>query len=421
MAMAFGKTWALLLGMFLLMLGNGMQGTLLGVRGGIEAFTSDTMGFVMAGYFAGFLGGAQITPWLVQRVGHVRVFAALGSLVSAAFIIFPAVVDPLAWTAMRLLIGFCYSGVYVTAESWLNDSATNETRGRTLSAYVMVQMLGIIAAQGLINVADPAGYDLFVIMSVAVSVSFLPMLLSAGPAPAFSTSRRMSLGQLFRASPLGCVGAFLLGAVFAAQFGMAAVYGTAVGLTTAEISVFIGAIYVGGLVLQFPIGWASDRMDRRRLIAIVTGLGAAAGLIGLVFGGSFEALVVTAFLLGGTTNPAYSLVIAHTNDYLANEDMASASGQLIVLNGTAAAGTPILVGYLMERIAPASFLAFISLVMALIMAYALYRSRVPRERVEPGRVVPMSTLSGTQVSAEIAQEVTVHQAGGSEPAERSPA
>ena len=421
MATAFGKTWPLLLGMFLLMLGNGMQGTVLGVRGGIEAFSSDTMGFVMAGYFAGFLGGAQITPWLVQRVGHVRVFAALGSLISATFIIFPAVVDPLAWTAMRLLVGFCYSGVYVTAESWLNDSATNETRGRVLSAYVIVTMLGITAAQGLINVADPAGYDLFVIMSVAVSLSFLPMLLSAGPAPAFSTSRRMSLGQLFRASPLGCVGAFLLGAVFAAQFGMAAVYGTAIGLTTAEISVFIGAIYVGGLALQYPIGWFSDRMDRRRLIAIVAGLGAAASLIGVAFPGSFEALVVTAFLLGGTTNPAYSLIIAHTNDFLANEDMASASGGLIVLNGSAAAGTPILVGYLMETIHPATFLAFIGLVMALIMAYALYRTRVRRTMVEPARVVPISTVAGTQVSAEMAQEVTVQHAAETEVAEQSAA
>lgn len=408
-------SWALLLGMFLLMLGNGMQGTVLGVRGGIEAFPSATMGFVMAGYFAGFLGGAQVTPWLVRRVGHVRVFAALGSLISAAFVIFPTVVDPVAWTLMRFLVGFCYSGVYVVAESWLNDSATNETRGRTLSSYVIVQMLGIIGAQGLINVADPAGYDLFIIMSVAVSVSFLPMLLSAGPAPAFSTSRRMSLRELFRASPLGCVGAFLLGAVFACQFGMAAVFGTAIGLNTAEISIFIGAIYVGGLVLQYPIGWCSDRMDRRRLIAAVTGLGGLACLVGLVFGGSFEALVVTAFLLGGTTNPTYSLIIAHTNDFLAHEDMASASGGLIVLNGVGAAGTPILVGYLMQSLGAGAFLGFIALVMALVMAYALYRMTVRATPDETSPVAQISMVSGTQISAEIAQEVAQEQASEQAP------
>jgi MFS family permease len=162
-------------------------------------------------------------------------------------------------------------------------------------------------------------------------------------------------------------------------------------------------------------------MDRRRLIAIVTGLGAAASVIGVAFGDSFEALVVIAFLLGGTTNPAYSLVIAHTNDFLANEDMASASGGLIVLNGAAAAGTPILVGYLMEAIHPGTFLAFIGLVMALIMAYALYRTRVRRKLVEATPVVPISAVGGTQVSAEIAQEVTVQHAAENEAAERSPA
>ena len=414
MAGALSLSWPLLLGIFLLMLGNGMQGTLLGVRGGIEAFDATVMGFIMAGYFAGFLGGAQVTPWLVHRVGHVRVFAALGSLISAAFVVFPAIVDPVAWTIMRLIVGFCYSGVYVVAESWLNDAATNETRGRILSTYVMMQMLGIIAAQGLINVADPAGYDLFVIMSVAVSISFLPMLLTAGPAPAFATSRRMSLAELFRASPLGCVGSFLLGAIFACQFGMAAVYGTAIGLSTAEISIFIGAIYVGGLALQFPIGWMSDRMDRRRLVTIVTLIGAGGCVIGLLFSGSLPALVVTALLLGGTTNPTYSLIIAHTNDFLSHEEMASASGGLIVLNGVGAAGTPIVVGLLMQQIGPAAFLGFIGLVMALIAGYALYRSTVrpSPSAAETAPVAPVSLVSGTQVTAEICQEVVGEKVAG---------
>jgi MFS family permease len=407
-----GNSWALLLGMFLLMLGNGMQGTVLGLRGGIEAFESTTMGFVMAGYFAGFLGGAQTTPWLLRRVGHVRVFAALASLVSAAFIIFAAVVDPIAWTVLRIVVGFCYSGIYVVAESWLNESSTNENRGRTLSAYLIMQMLGIIVAQSLINIADPGGYDLFIIMSVAVSISFAPILLSASPAPVFGTTRRMSLKQLFKTSPLGCVGTFFLGAVFAAQFGMGPVYATEVGLSAAEISIFIGTIYVGGLVLQYPIGWLSDRMDRRALIVMVTALGAAGCLIALVFSGSFPALVVTAFLIGGTSNPLYSLLIAHTNDFLEPEDMASASGGLIVLNGVGAAGTPILVGYLMKGLGPAAFLIFIAIVMSAITAYAMYRMTVrPAPAVDDtSPISPYSMVSGTQVAAEIAQEIAVEQA-----------
>jgi MFS family permease len=407
-----GNSWALLLGMFLLMLGNGMQGTVLGLRGGIEAFDSTTMGYVMAGYFAGFLGGAQSAPWLLRRVGHVRVFAALASLVSAAFIIFAAVVDPIAWTVLRIVVGFCFSGIYVVAESWLNESSTNENRGRTLSAYLIMQMLGIIVAQSVINIADPGGYDLFIIMSVAVSISFAPILLSASPAPVFGTTRRMSLKQLFKTSPLGCVGTFFLGAVFAAQFGMGPVYATEIGLSAAEISIFIGAFYVGGLVLQYPIGWLSDRMERRVLIAMVTALGAAGCLIALVSSGSFPALVVTAFLIGGTSNPLYSLLIAHTNDFLDHEDMASASGGLIVLNGVGAAGTPILVGYLMKGLGPAAFLFFIAIVMAAIAAYAMYRMTVrPAPAVDDtSPISPYSMVSGTQVAAEIAQEIAVEQA-----------
>ncbi len=406
-----GNSWALFLGMFLLMLGNGMQATVLGLRGSIEAYESTTMGFVMAGYFAGFLGGAQVTPWLLRRVGHVRVFAALASLISAAFIIFAAVVDPIAWTLMRILVGFGYSGVYVVAESWLNESSTNENRGRTLSAYLIMQMLGIIVAQGLINVADPGGYDLFIIMSVAVSISFAPILLSASPAPVFSTTRRMSLRQLIKTSPLGCVGIFFLGAVFGAQFGMAPVYATEIGLTAAQISIFVGAIFFGGLVLQYPIGWLSDRMDRRALIAIVTAIGAAGCLAALIFSGSFIALVMTALLIGGTSNPLYSLLIAHTNDFLEHEDMASASGGLIVLNGIGAAGTPILVGYLMERFGPAAFLMFIAVFMAAIAVYAVYRMTVrPAVAVEEtSPITPYSMVSGTQVAAEVAQEIAAEQ------------
>jgi MFS family permease len=405
-------SWPLLLGMFLLMLGNGMQGTVLGLRGNIEAFESTTMGYVMAGYFAGFLGGAQVTPWLLRRVGHVRVFAALASLISAAFIIFAAVVDPVAWTLMRVLVGFCYSGVYVVAESWLNDSSTNENRGRTLSAYLIVQMLGIIVAQSLINLADPGGYDLFVIMSVAVSISFAPILLSAGPAPVFSTTRRMSLRQLFHASPLGCVGTLLLGAVFACLFGMGPVYATQIGLSAAQVSVFIGTIYAGGLVLQYPIGWASDRMDRRVLIAAVTAAGAVGCLLGLVFSGSFAALVVAAFVIGGTSNPLYSLLIAYVKDFLEPEDMASASGGLIVMNGIGAAGTPILVGYLMKALGPSAFLLFIAGIMTAITGYAFYRMTVRAAPAleETSPIAPISMVSGTQVTAEIAQEIAVEQA-----------
>ena len=373
MIKAIGSSWALLLGMLLLMVGNGMQSTLLGVRGGIEGFSAFQMSMVMSAYFLGFLGGSRLTPEMIRRVGHVRVFAALGSLISAILILYAAVPDWMAWTVMRLLMGFCFSGVYVTAESWLNNSATNETRGQTLSAYMIVQMLGIIVAQGLINLGDAAGYFLFVIPSVLVSIAFTPILLSISPAPMFGTTKPMSIRQLFDVSPLGCVGMFLAGGVYSAMFGMSAVYGTEAGLSVAQISMFIGAIYVGGLIFQYPIGFCSDRMDRRKLILGMSAIGAVITLGGFVFAPGFWALLAVGMVIGGVANPLYSLLIAYTNDYLQLDDMASASGGLLFINGLGAFTGPMVTAWLMGLVGPGGFFLFISAVLTLIVGYSAWR------------------------------------------------
>ncbi len=407
----FANSAPLLFGMFLLMLGNGLQGTALGVRGGIEEFGNFVMGFVMSGYFLGFLAGAQLTPWLLRRVGHVRVFAALASLMSAAMILFATVVDPAAWIAMRVIIGLCMSGCYVVAESWLNDSAPNEQRGRVLSAYLIVQMLGIVLAQSFLTFLDPAGYDLFVIMAVSVSIAVVPILLSATPVPVFETTRRMTLAALYRASPLGVVGCTLLGGVFACLFGMASVYATESGLTNQQISIFIGAIYLGGMLCQYPIGWVSDRIDRRRLIIAVTAVGTAACFAVALLGGGFGAIVLAGFVVGGVANPLYSLLIAHTNDFLEPEDMASAAGGLIMMNGVGAVGTPILLGYLMEGYGPVVFLYFVGGLMGAIALYALYRSTV-RAGTPVDETLPVAPIAmvASPVAGGYAQEYVAEQA-----------
>ncbi|MEM7527185.1 MAG: MFS transporter [Pseudomonadota bacterium] len=377
MLIVFSQAWALLLGMFMLQVGNGMQGTALSIRGALEGFDPTVMGFVMSGYFVGFFGGAWVTPKLIRRVGHVRVFAALASLISAAFIIYAWAVDPIIWTIMRLMVGLCFSGVYVAAESWLNNRATNETRGQALSAYLICQMLGIVIAQAAIPWGDPRGYELFVIMSVAVSIACAPILLSASPAPVPSVEdRRLSVFELFRISPLGAVGTVFLGAIFACMFGMTAVYGTARGLDETAISAIIAALYFAALVLQFPIGWLSDRVDRRQLIvgSAVTGV---AGCVGMALAGdTLWALLASAFVIGGVANPLYSLLIAHTNDFMELEDMPAAAGGLIMLNGVGSAGTPILVGALIAGYGPDAFPAFMGLMFTLMAGYGLYRMTV---------------------------------------------
>ncbi|MBA4323481.1 MAG: MFS transporter [Rhodobacter sp.] len=373
MLKVLSHSWPLLMGIMLLMVGNGIQGTLLGIRGNLEGFTTYQLSYVMAAYFVGFLFGSWAAPRMIRRVGHVRVFAALGSLISAILVIYPVYPDWVVWTALRVLAGFCFSGIYITAESWINNTASNETRGQALSAYMIVQMIGIIASQVLLNLPDPTGFALFILPSVLVSLAFMPILLAPTPAPAFDSTRRVSFGWLFRISPLGCVGMLLTGGVFSAMFGMAAVWGAQEGLTLRQISIFVGAIYVGGLVLQYPIGWASDRMDRRTLITGLSAVAAVAMLAAAALPLSFPALVGIAVILGGITNPVYALLIAYTNDFLPRDQMAGASAGLIFLNGFGAIFGPTSTGWMMEQVGPPGFFLFIGLLYAALAAYALYR------------------------------------------------
>ncbi|HBQ35574.1 MAG TPA: MFS transporter [Rhodobacteraceae bacterium] len=395
----------------LLMVGNGLQGTLLGVRGGMEGFSTLTMSIVMSAYFVGFLGGSRLAPAMIRRVGHVRVFAALASFISAVLILYPTVAHPAAWALGRVAIGFCFSGVYVTAESWLNNSASNENRGQALSLYMIVQMSGVLTAQGLLVLGDPSGYVLFVISSVLVSISFAPILLSISPTPAFETTKSMSLRELYHLSPLGFVGMFIMGGVFSAQFAMAAVYGTVAGMSLGQISAFVASIYVGALLLQYPIGWISDRVDRRQLIMVVSITGGIGAVLGFVFESNFSLLLAASFLIGGMTNPLYALLIAYTNDYLEVEDMAAASGGLMFVNGLGAIAGPLCIGWLMGQIGAGGFFLFLAGLMFLLVIYAAYRmtrrAAIPVE--ETGSYAPI-TPTASPVAMELAQEVFIEAA-----------
>ena len=368
-----GNTWALMLGMMLLMVGNGLQGTLIGIRGEIEGFSTIELSIVMSAYFVGFLGASQLVPELIRRVGHVRVFAALASFISAVLIAYPLLTNPIFWSVGRVVIGFCYCGVYITAESWLNNSVDNEKRGQALSLYMIVQMVGIVSAQGVLALGNPNGYSLFIIISILVSISFAPILLSISPAPAFERTKLMTLSRLFTSSPLACVGMFLLGGVFSAQFGMSAVFGAQIGLSLSQISLFVASFYIGAMIFQYPIGWVSDKMDRRLLILLISAASATGSASAYFAGGYFFALVFAAFLVGGLTNPLYSLLIAHANDFIEYEDMASAAAGLLFVNGVGAVSGPIIIGYAMNAFGPEIFFVIIALLMATLAIYAGYR------------------------------------------------
>ncbi|MGI9358234.1 MAG: MFS transporter [Paracoccaceae bacterium] len=412
-----GNTWALMLGMMLLMVGNGLQGTLIGIRGEIEGFSTIELSIVMSAYFVGFLGASQLVPELIRRVGHVRVFAALASFISAVLIAYPLLTNPIFWSVGRVVIGFCYCGVYITAESWLNNSVDNEKRGQALSLYMIVQMVGIVSAQGVLALGNPNGYSLFIIISILVSISFAPILLSISPAPAFERTKLMTLSRLFTSSPLACVGMFLLGGVFSAQFGMSAVFGAQIGLSLSQISLFVASFYIGAMIFQYPIGWVSDKMDRRLLILLISAASATGSASAYFAEGYFFALVFAAFLVGGLTNPLYSLLIAHANDFIVYEDMASAAAGLLFVNGVGAVSGPIIIGYAMNAFGPEIFFVIIALLMATLAIYAGYRM-TQRATVSDtssyAAVLPNSTGVAVEIAQEFAFDVTNDDEGKSD-------
>ena len=398
------SAWPLFLGLGMLLLGNGLQNSLLGIRAGAEAFPTAVTGLVMSCYYLGFIVGSIIAPKVVANVGHVRVFSALASLASVAALVHGVFVEPFTWGAMRFVTGFAYAGLFVVAESWLNDRATNQTRGQLLSVYMLVMLGGMVGGQGLLNLADTDGVLLFVLASVLVSLALVPISLTAGPAPSFEAPAKVGLLELYRTSPLGVIGALATGLAHGVLFGMGAVYGEKIGLSVAEISLFMGMAIGGGLIFQWPIGRLSDRFDRRRVLTIVSFLAAIFATAALPFAArSVEVLFVLTLLFGGMTLPIYSLCIAHTHDHLAPAQVVAASGTLVLVGGIGASFGPTLAAGLMALIGPDGFYLTLAAVHAGIGFFALYRmsrrEAMPLE--EQGPAIPaVSGAGASRLTAE---------------------
>jgi len=368
------SNWALLLGIALLVLGLALQNTLLGVRATIEGFPTSITGLIMSGYSMGFLASAVFTPKLVANVGHVRVFAALTAVASSSILAHSFLVEPVAWFVFRFITGFCISGAYVISESWLNRATTNDNRGSLLSVYMVVQLSAWAAGQLLLNVADPAGFRLFIIVSVLLSIAVVPMLLTASPAPAIAAARHFSLLSLYRTSPLGFVGMFGVGLSQGAFFSMGAVFAGAAGLGIAEISYFMALTILGGVIMQWPIGRLSDKLDRRKVLTgttIIAGLATAA--IGIIGTADFRLVIAAFFVYGGMCLPMYALCIAHTNDYLEHDDMVAASGTLVLVAGLGLVVGPLTVAIAIDLQGAAGFALFLAFVHLGVGAFALYR------------------------------------------------
>ncbi|MGB2000962.1 MAG: MFS transporter [Candidatus Puniceispirillaceae bacterium] len=389
-------SWTLFFGLLLIMSGNGLQVVLLGTEATEAGFSKITTGFVMAGYFLGIFCGSLLVPKLLDNVGHVRVFGAMAALASAAVLVVAALVNPVVWASMRILTGFCFAGMYIVCESWLNDQATNETRGQMLSLYMIVSMGGLAIGQLMIGVGGENSIGLFLLASVLVSVAVVPVLLSVGKAPAFEEPERMSLRRLLQVSPLAVVGLGINGMAVSMLFGMGAVYGLSIGLNNAEVGYFMTAPVIGALILQYPVGRLSDRFDRRMVIFGVAVMGAGAAAMATMFGRADFALLLACMLVyGGSLFPLYSLCIAHGNDFLTPRQMVAAASGLVMINGAGAVlGSP-LAALSLEYFGVTSFFILVTVIQLMIAGFALFRmsrrAAVPNLAQGPFVAIPESS------------------------------
>ncbi len=380
--------WPLLLGMGVLMLGAGFQSTLLGVRATLEGYPPQITGLIMSSYYVGYLVGTRIAPPLVREVGHIRVFAALAAVASASVLIQGIFINPPVWGATRLMSGICFAGIYVVAESWLNDRASKENRGRLLAVYMLVLYVGLGAAQFLLLLSNPRSAVPFMLVSVLISLALVPIVISAQQVPERAVPSKVRLLELYRNSPLGVVAVTVSGVISSIIFSMGPVYARLSGLETGQVATFMAVSILAAVVTQYPIGRLSDRMDRRTVIASVCTVATiVAGCLAVFHEIGHALFLILSAMFSGFALTLYSLSVSHVNDKLEPQQMVAASSALLLLNGTAAAAGPILAGGLMAAFGPHAYFATLATLTGLLLIYDMWR-KARRGPVPPALKAP---------------------------------
>jgi MFS family permease len=392
---------ALLLGFGLMQMGNTFQGTLLSIRGGSEGFSPAQIGAVGSGFWAGIVIGSLRCGKVIEGVGHIRAFVALGAIASTAPLVHLLVLEPISWIVVRALTGFCFAGLFIVVESWLNSSATEQTRGKILSIYGMTGLLAGIVGQLLLPTTNPNGFRPFCIITIIIAVALVPIALTRAVAPINEgQSARIDLRALFRQSPFGLVAAFLCGVTTSAFFSLGPIFAQRRGLDTAGVAVFMACGTLGGFLFTWPLGWLSDRLDRR-LVIIGAAVIAAVALLTIVALVPDSAprwiLYLCVAIFGGTIVPTYSVVMAHVNDAVGKGEFVAASGGLLIVQGAGAVFGPIVAGFAMSVWERGLSVTLITaqLLIAAFGVYRLTRRAAPPKKhkgtflVEPA--VPVAT------------------------------
>lgn len=405
--------FALLFGYALLQMGNTLQSSLLAVRGGLEGFTATEIGLVGSGFYVGLMLGSLRGGRLVRMVGHTRAFAALAAVASMAPLLHLLVMDPWVWPVTRALTGFCFAGLFIVVESWLNGAASSSVRGQILSIYGMTGMIAGVAGQMLLTAAAPGGFVLFCVISMIISFALVPVVLSRAQAPAQTEGdAALDLGRLYGQSPFGVVAAFLSGISTGAYYTLGPLFAQRLGLDAAAVAVFMACGSLGGFAATWPMGWLSDRIDRRGLI-VGLALLASAALLSMVLLVPEDPPRWLAYslvaLFGAMVIPGYSLILAHVNDHVQPGEFAAASGGLLILWGAGSALGPIIGGTAMSMLGNPGLGWLILAAQLLIALWGLYRmrQRAAPEVKEDFLVMPVQPVSTELVA--VAQEAAVER------------
>lgn len=384
---------SVLIGIGILLLGNGFLGTLLGVRGYSIGFSPFTLGLIMSAYYLGYVAGTYWCPLLVRRVGYIRAFTALAAIASASALTHAVIFNPPVWMLLRFCNGVALFGLFMIVESWLNAVSTNRTRGRLFAVYMTVSLGAMAAGQFLLTLGRDDRYLPFALASLMITLSLVPVALTRVPAPETHPSLAFGGRKLYATSPLGFMGMLISGLANGAFWGLGAVFAQRHGLSPAQIAGFMASIIVGGALLQRPIGYFSDKFDRRRILRTVAFLAAAFALL-LLLGTRLwlHVLFPAGFLYGGFAFAVYSLSVAHTNDHLVSEQILEATRGLLLVFGVGAAIGPLIAGAFMN-LYEGGLIVYFLLNWSALGAFALHRESksAPIPMEEQGRFALMRT------------------------------
>ena len=380
------NSWALFLGMAFIMMAYGFQGSLLGVRAVQEEFSITETGFMMSGYFVGYFIGAATIPNIISRVGHIRVFAAFASLASLVILIHSIVISPFIWFLLRILTGISMVCIYTVAESWLNDRSSNKNRGSVLSIYMVILYGSLGLGMFLLNFSSPKNFQPFILISVITSLALIPILLTKKKPPKFKKIKAMTIKELYESSPFGMVSSFLYGIVQSALFTLLAVYASSMNFKILEISIVTFLLAISGAIAQFPVGKISDIYDRRKVIIFSTFSAAIFSLFTIMvskqiylpdgLATSKTWFYIFFILFSFCSLPMFSLILAHTNDYILKEKFVAAGAGLQFVFGFGAISGPFLCSLIMDVVGPNGFFIFLFFFHSLIGIYGIYRMKV---------------------------------------------